>query len=51
MKGKLADAMASGDTQAVIRLTSRIAAAQAAEASDDQEQTQPYRQATAERQQ
>jgi hypothetical protein len=50
MKDRLADAMAAGDTQAVIRLTSRIAAAQAAQPSAEDESAEPYKQATAQRQ-
>ena len=46
MKGKLADAIASGDTQTIINLTSRIAAAQAAQPSPE-DQSAPYAQATA----
>ena len=49
MKGRLADALASGDTLAIVNLSARIAAAQAAQSSEDEESA-PYKQAMAERQ-
>ena len=51
-KLKLADTPASGDTQAIINLASRIGprAAAASTSADQQEATPPYAQATAERQ-
>jgi len=48
MKGRLADAIASGNTQAIINLTSRIAAAQAAQPSGEKESALPYAKAVAE---
>ena len=41
MKSRLADALARGDTEAIINLTSRISAAQAAQ-SDQSNQMLPY---------
>ena len=56
-KLKLADALAAGDTQAIVNLTSRIAAKTAASQplkfgpeNPDEVRQQPYAQATAERQ-
>jgi hypothetical protein len=50
MKDRLASALASGDTQAIIDLTSRMGASAAAQSSEEEEApTQPYRQAVSER--
>jgi hypothetical protein len=53
MKDRLANALASGDTSAIVDLTSRLgasAAAQRASAGDEQKQPgMPYRQAAARR--
>jgi len=48
MKDRLAVALASGNTQAIVDLTSRMGASAAAQGSAQDEQ--PYRQAVAERQ-
>jgi hypothetical protein len=55
MKDRLANALASGDTSAIVDLTTRIgasAAAQGTSAGDEEQQQSalPYRQATAQRQ-
>jgi len=51
MKDRLAQALASGNTQAIVDLTSRMGASAVTQSSaDDEESPLPYRQATAERQ-
>jgi hypothetical protein len=52
MKDRLANALASGDTTAIVDLTSRLGSSAAAQstAGDEEPSPLPYRQATAERQ-
>jgi hypothetical protein len=51
MKDQLASTLASGDTSAIVDLTSRIGASAAAQSSAHEgEEPLPYRQATAQRQ-
>jgi hypothetical protein len=50
MKNRLANVIAQGDTQTIIRLASRIAAAQATQSTGEKELALPYQQAVAERQ-
>lgn len=51
MKDRLANALASGDTSAIVDLTSRMGASAAAQSGTDEEQSPlPYRQATSQRQ-
>lgn len=49
MKDRLAAALAAGETQAIIDLASRLGAS-AAQSSEEEQPTRPYRQARSQRQ-
>jgi hypothetical protein len=44
IKDRLADALASGDTSAIVDLTSRLGASAAAQSSEEEQPALPYRQ-------